>query len=45
MQYGHDVYKLFEEAKKIWDPAGIFNPGKKVGGTLKYAFDHIVKSS
>lgn len=45
MQYGHEVYKLFEEVKKIWDPAGIFNPGKKVGGTLKYAFDHIVKSS
>ena len=45
MQYGHEVYKLFEEVKKIWDPAGIFNPGKKVSGTLKYAFDHIVKSS
>ncbi|MDE2037822.1 MAG: FAD-binding oxidoreductase [Patescibacteria group bacterium] len=45
MQYGEKVYRLFEEAKKIWDPKGIFNPGKKVGGTLEYAFDHIVKSS
>lgn len=45
MQYGEEVYKLFEETKKIWDPKGIFNPGKKVGGTLEYAFEHIVKES
>ena len=45
MQYGDEVYKLFEDVKKIWDPKGIFNPGKKVGGTLQYAFDHLVKSS
>ncbi len=43
MQYGEEVYKLFEETKKIWDPKGIFNPGKKVGGTLKYAFEHILR--
>ena len=45
MQYGEEMYKLFEEVKKIWDPQGIFNPGKKVGGTLEYAFKHIVKNS
>lgn len=49
MQYGHEVYKLFEEVKKIWDSQGIFNPGKKVAGggagTLEYAFNHIVKNS
>ena len=45
MQYGEEVYRLFEETKKIWDPKGIFNPGKKVGGTLEYAFSHIVKTS
>jgi len=45
MQYGDAVYKLFEEVKKIWDPNRIFNPGKKVGGTLEYAFEHIVKRS
>ena len=45
MQYGEEVYKIFEEVKKIWDPQNIFNPGKKVGGTLQYAFDHIVKKS
>ena len=26
MQYGQEVYALFEETKKIWDPKGIFNP-------------------
>ncbi|MDB5238877.1 MAG: FAD-binding oxidoreductase [Candidatus Parcubacteria bacterium] len=45
MQYGDKVYELFEKTKKIWDPKGIFNPGKKVGGTLEYAFEHIVKTS
>lgn len=43
MQYGSKVYKLFEKTKNIWDPKGIFNPGKKVGGTLQYAFEHIIK--
>jgi FAD/FMN-containing dehydrogenase len=45
MQYGEEIYKLFEDTKKVWDPKGIFNPGKKVAGTLEYAFEHIVKSS
>ncbi len=43
MQYGEEVYKLFEETKKIWDPKGIFNPGKKVAGTWEYAMAHVVK--
>lgn len=45
MQFGEEVYALFEQVKRIWDPKGIFNPGKKVGGTLEYAFAHIVHSS
>lgn len=45
MQFGEHVYSLFEETKRIWDPKGIFNPGKKVGGTLEYAFKHIVHTS
>ncbi len=43
MQYGEEVYKLFEEVKKIWDPKGIFNPGKKVGGTWEYAMGKVVR--
>ncbi len=39
--YGNAVYKLFEQTKKIFDPLGIFNPGKKVGGTLDYALAHL----
>ena len=41
--YGEKVYKLFEETKHIFDPQNIFNPGKKVGTSLKYAFDHLVR--
>lgn len=39
--YGEKIYKLFEETKKIFDPDNIFNPGKKVGGTMDYAMKHI----
>jgi len=42
--YGEEVYKLFEETKQIFDPKHIFNPGKKVGGTIEYALDHIKAS-
>lgn len=39
--YGSAIEKLFTETKKIFDPLNIFNPGKKVGGSLKYSEDHI----
>ena len=39
--FGSKVYKLFEETKGIFDSQNIFNPGKKIGATKKYAFDHI----
>ncbi len=29
--FGRDMYALFLEVKKIFDPQNIFNPGKKVG--------------
>ena len=32
---------LFRQAKEIFDPQGIFNPGKKVGGTKEYLERHI----
>lgn len=40
-QFGSEMYALFEKTKKIFDPKNIFNPGKKVGGTLEYAMTHI----
>lgn len=33
--FGPEMMKLFEETKKLFDPAGVFNPGKKVGGTFE----------
>lgn len=42
--YGREVIRLFEETKKILDPLNIFNPGKKVGGDLFYAMNHIKSS-
>jgi len=39
--YGEDICKLFKKTKEIFDPQNIFNPRKKVGGTLGYAMDHI----
>lgn len=39
--YGKKIVELFEETKKIFDPDNIFNPGKKVGGTLEYAMNHL----
>ncbi|HTM68603.1 MAG TPA: FAD-binding oxidoreductase [Candidatus Binatia bacterium] len=41
--YGDEVYGLFEEVKRIFDPDGIFNPGKKVGSDLEYALAHLKK--
>ena len=39
--YGDGIVSLFAEVKKIFDPDGIFNPGKKVGDTLQYAAEHM----
>ena len=39
--YGEKVIKLFEETKEIWDPHNIFNPRKKVHGSMDYAMSHI----
>ena len=42
--YGAKIVELFAETKKIFDPLDIFNPGKKVGGSLRYSEDHIKTS-
>jgi FAD/FMN-containing dehydrogenase len=39
--FGEEVYKLFEQTKKIFDPDNIFNPGKKVAGDWDYALKHL----
>ena len=31
--YGEELYEVFVKIKKLYDPEGIFNPHKKVGGT------------
>lgn len=41
--FGHEVYELFIKTKHIFDPQNIFNPGKKVGGTIEYMESHIAK--
>jgi len=39
--YGENIIKLFEETKNIFDPQHIFNPRKKVFGSLEFAMNHL----
>ncbi len=39
--FGPEMYALFLQTKKIFDPHNIFNPGKKVGTTFSDAFVHL----
>ncbi len=39
--FGSEMYALFLEVKKIFDPLNIFNPGKKVGSTFSDALSHL----
>lgn len=41
--FGHNVYGLFVMTKQVFDPLNIFNPGKKVGGTIEYMESHIAR--
>ncbi len=38
------IIELFEETKKLFDPLGIFNPGKKVGGTFEAISASLIKT-
>ena len=40
--YSLEILELFKKTKEIFDPLNIFNPGKKVNGTLEYLESHIV---
>lgn len=39
--YSPEVLELFRKVKQIFDPENIFNPGKKVGGSLEYLEAHL----
>jgi FAD/FMN-containing dehydrogenase len=39
--YGPKVLGYFQEAKKIMDPKGLFNPHKKATADWDYSFNHI----
>ena len=39
--YSSEVLELFKKTKEIFDPKNIFNPGKKVGGSLEYLESHV----
>jgi len=43
--FGDYVVSLFQKTKNIFDPTNILNPGKKVGGSIQYIRDHIIKES
>jgi len=40
-QFGKKVYSLFREVKQIFDPNGIFNPGKKIDVDFEKALGYI----
>jgi FAD/FMN-containing dehydrogenase len=43
--FGPEMYALFTETKRIFDPLNIFNPGKKVGGTKEDVEKFMMRSS
>jgi FAD/FMN-containing dehydrogenase len=42
--FGAHMYSLFGETKRIFDPNDLFNPGKKVGGTIQYMEEHLARN-
>ncbi len=43
--FGDEMYTVFAKTKELFDPFGIFNPGKKVGGSMDYTKAHIVRAN
>lgn len=41
--YSPQMLQIFSDIKNIFDPQNIFNPGKKVGGTIEYLKQHLVR--
>lgn len=44
-QFGAEMIQLFREVKQLFDPHGIFNPGKKLDGTYQFALDHVIREN
>lgn len=42
--FSSEVLDLFSDTKEVFDKDNIFNPGKKVGGSIEYMESHIVRS-
>ena len=40
-QFGDEVYELFRKVKGIFDPKGVFNPGKKIDVDWEWAMAHL----
>ncbi len=41
--FGKEITDLFQNVKDIFDPKLVFNPNKKVGGTMEYLKNHLIK--
>ncbi len=39
--FGEEIFKIFKDIKKIFDPQNIFNPHKKTDSTAEFTFSHI----
>ncbi len=39
--FGAHAYELFQQIKRIFDPKGIFNPGRKIDVDWKWALEHL----
>ena len=39
--FSPEILDLFRETKNIFDPLNLFNPGKKVGGSIEYLTTHL----
>ncbi len=42
IMYGEKMCALFAEVKRIFDPLGVLNPGKKTGGTIEDIRAHMI---
>lgn len=45
LMYGPEICELFRQLKEIFDPLNIFNPGKKIGGTVEDIERSMIKRS